>query len=310
MNLPDMIVGLLEEKRVIAFVTLVGLLAAIAKLFDLAVPAVVQLVAAVSLVLAMLYAIWVIPRVVARRIRLQLMAEEQRSDAENSFSYMSKRYGVGHISVDVECTIERDGSARVKREVEVVAFSELQSLDTFLAIPEKPPAGYSWNIDLLEAKSKTHGRDVALKLSPPQEGKQSVLLTVSPQLTPGQSLTYQLIQKLPKGLYAVDLTNEELEKRQTPDDYFGWTINRPTRNFSMKIFYPADYTPKAYGHQVRYMSAAPGIPSDSIQHEEQKSLAGPVRHEPVGGRCLLQLDIAFPMLGLIYLIRWQPLSRP
>ncbi len=306
----DKVVEILESKGVKTLATAIGLMVGFLKLSDSAKWKPVQSVATVFLVLTVFYFFIIIPREIVHRIRRQNGQSEPESDAEKSYQYTSKGYGVGYRSLEVECTIRPDGSARVQRRMEVEAHSDIRQLDTFLLVPEQPPLGKKWEgMGFIDIESKTPNRDVSLIPFLQQDGKLSAWIGISPPLGEGESVTYELREQLPLKLYAIDLTEEEQAKRKTLDDYFGWTINRPTRKLSLKVYFPEGTKPKDYSPEVRYASAAPGIPSELFQHEEQKRLEKLPLKGPEGNRYIFMLNVDYPMIGLIYILRWRFLRK-
>ncbi len=231
------------------------------------------------------------------------------NDAEEAYKYLAERYGIGYDQLAVACTVHSDGSAEVRRRVEVKAYSEIRQLDTFLLIPESPPPGEKWTIDPLQVRSLSPDYNVSRRTFG-QQGRLSALIMISPQLGAGEQFTYELTEQLPASLYAIDLAEEKLAERKTSYDYFGWSINRPTRKLSLKVYFPEEVKPEVYGFEVRYASAAPGIPSESFHLEERKRFARPNLIGPQGGRYVLTLEVDHPMIGLIYILRWQPLKTP
>jgi hypothetical protein len=133
-------------------------------------------------------------------------------------------------------------------------------------------------------------------------------MVISPPLIEGQQVRYELVEHLPEGLYGVNLTRAQQRVRKTDYDYFGWTINRPTRKLRLRTYFPERLEPTDYGVEVRYASAAPGIPSVAYQLEEQGRLERPSLDGPDGGRYSLKLDVSYPMIGLVYILRWLPLE--
>jgi hypothetical protein len=302
MSLFDKAVEVLESRAIKALATVIGLMIGLLKLSDSAQFKPIQPIATIFLLLAVLYFFLIIPREFARRVRVQ-----EISDAERSYRYTSERYGMGYSSLQVECIIKSDGSAQVRRRVKVEAHSRINKLDTFLLIPESPPLGEKWDINFTKIESLTSDRSVSLSQKPEQDGKQSAIIAIAPQLDPGQRVEYLMIEELPPKLYAVSLTEEELKERKTRNDYFGWTINRPTGHLSLRIYFP-DIKPEFFDHEVRYASAAPGIPAESFQLEEQERLMGPSLQGPEGGRYTLKFDVDHPMIGLVYILLWRPLK--
>jgi len=226
---------------------------------------------------------------------------------ETSYKYLAERSGMGYDRLEVDCTIGPDGSALVRRKVTLEAYSEIGELDAFLLIPEsQPPGEEARKITAVGISSLSPGWSVSLADTFEALGSLYTVIKVAPPLSEGQSITYQMTEMLPPGLYAIGFTKEELAARKTPYDYFGWNINRPTRKLSLRVWFPEAVKPNVYSGEVRYASAAPGFPSERLQHEEQKRLERPSLIGPEGGRYFLKLDVDYPMIGLIYILRWQP----
>ena len=81
--------------------------------------------------------------------------------ADEVYSFMGDRYGLAYNDIRVEWVISEDGSALVRRTVDVEAFTELADLDIFLTVPEKAPEGeIERTIKALSAKSLSPGREV------------------------------------------------------------------------------------------------------------------------------------------------------
>lgn len=230
--------------------------------------------------------------------------------SERMYIQMASRYGVGYDKLEVDCVIEADGSATVDRKVEVEAFSEIARLDTFLLIPKQLPSAGKGDIgiDFLGVRSLTPGWHMSVMHRAEQSRQLSaVVIEVSPPLSPGQHITYQMTEKLPPKLYAIGLAEEQLDGQEAHYDYFGWSVNRPTRRLSLRVYFPENVKPDAYGGEASYYaSTAPGFASERLQHEERIRLERLPLLERERGRYVLRLDVDYPMLGLIYILRWRP----
>ena len=225
--------------------------------------------------------------------------------AELSFQYSARRYGAGYNLIDVECNIEKNGSAIVKRTVEVCAHSQLSDLDTFLLIPRvSSVSNEAWTVGFSSIKSLTDGRIITLGEVEEEFGRSSVMFNIAPPLFDGACVTYKMVEDLPINFYAVGYTQEALENRQTKDDFFGWTINRPTQKLSLRVSFPTGDEPQLYNGEVRYASAS-GFSAKRFQYEEQKRLR-PVLESWDGDRHVLKLEVDYPMTGLVYILRWTP----
>ena len=227
---------------------------------------------------------------------------------EQAYTWQAWRYGVGHGALSVECTIEEDGSASIRRRVQVEAYSEISQLDTFLLIPESSPDGEEERIIEPErVRSLTSGRDISSRRpSEPARELSMILLAIYPPLQDGESLMYELEEHTSPGLYAINPGEEELSQRKTPYDYFGWHISSPTRRLSLKVYFPAGFKPYFYETEVRYTIVATGLASEGRQQKEEDRLEKPSLVGPEANRYVLKLDVDYPMPGFVYIIRWWP----
>ena len=215
------------------------------------------------------------------------------------------RYGIGYESLEVSCTIREDGSAITRRKVKVRAYDRVSEIDNYLLTPEKlPPNGV---IENLNVRSLTKKYSVASRTKVEQK-RTSAILSFSPPLLEGECLEYEMIEELPKNFYAINFSEEAISARETPFDYFGWNINRPTRKLSIKVYFPERSKPNFFRTQVRYASTS-GFPSDRSQYREQAHLDLPTMDGPDGDRFVLTLEVEYPMIGLIYILRWQPIAK-
>jgi hypothetical protein len=226
---------------------------------------------------------------------------------EANYRYQAKRYGIGYSSFDVQCAINLDGSASVIREVELEAYSEIKELDTFIRIPEKDPEGSLREIEVGKIEANNQ-RTLKLEVVDDKPGNMSAKILFSPRLKFGDTEKYTIYDYyLPKGLFAIGLSSDEIKKRESKFDYFGWHINRPTKNFILQVHFPPDIKPIDYDIEVKYALSA-GVQSDLTQHEEQGRLKK-VERKRSANRYVLRLDVDYPIIGLIYILRWKPVPK-
>jgi hypothetical protein len=224
---------------------------------------------------------------------------------EMVYQYMARRYGLGQGSVQVTCTIIKGSPAIVKRIVTVDVYAETGELNTFFFIPESQIADAQRNIDLINIRSLTPGCYVAIKDIMPQAGELTINLVVSPPLTEGQQLVYEMTETLPTRLFVIGSPDDEIEGRKTEADYLAWDIGLPTRHLSMRVDFPEGLQPAVFSGEVRYASARPRYPSSRVQHEEQKHVRRPVLGRAEAGHFSLAWEIDYPMIGLIYMLHWE-----
>lgn len=299
MNLLERLMRALESKEAKAIAFVIGVASGVLRLLAPTLPELVRPVATVFLVVVVLYFLWVLAKLVVAR-------ETPLPEAEVAHRYLSENYGWAYDRIQVECTIRKDGSAKVRRVGEVEAYSQLDGIDTFLLIPEEAPGEEDRGVEILSVEPLSPDREISWRF---QRGVRALgaKLTIVPRLNRGEKFAYAMEEHL-FGLYAIDLSAEELAQRETPFEYFGWTIKRPTRKLSLKVYFPEHIKPDVYDNEVRYASAAPDILDESrVFYEAQGSLERPSLEGPEGGRYFLQQNVEYPIVGLIYLLRWDPL---
>lgn len=299
----DLTERLLKSTHVRLAALAIGFLSGSAKLLDFIFAApIVQAFATIGLFTVILYFVFVI-----------LYRIIGRSEDEKVYQIMSKRYGMSYDLVEVDCTIKENGSAIVQRTIDVRAYSNIEEVDNFMLIGEKDPDGNERDIRLDRKNVKSLSNDHTITIAPgatgirKEFGRLSAVVAITPPLKNGDSMKYQLIEHLDEGLFAINLTPDQINKRKSNFDYFGWNINRPTQKLIIRVFFPINYKPEFFRDQVRYASVS-GFPSDRTQKNEELRLKKPSISQVDGGRYVLNQEIDFPMIGLIYILRWQPVA--
>lgn len=227
-------------------------------------------------------------------------------DAEQAHTYWARRYGIGYNLQQIRWDIAENGAAVVERTVEIDAYAALDDLDTYLTIPEKSSDGTKRYVDFEDIKSLSPDRLITLeeKKVETELRRLSAKIVFSPRLRDGERAIYKMIERL-SPVYAINLSEEDLRQREKPYDYAAWNINRPTRRLIMCVCFPDGARPTNYGTEVRYASTS-GFPSDRLHYDEHIRLQEPILEKMNDGRYTLQIEVNYPMLGLIYVLQWQP----
>ncbi len=225
------------------------------------------------------------------------------------YESLAHRYGFAYESVDVECAIHDDGACTITRRIEVKAFAQYDTIDTFLLTPHlsRDDGDVALDVDAIRSLTKRHR--VSLEQVRNEFKRLSALIRFDPPLVDGASCQYELVENCPPGTYELTGTRERLAARQAegnPDEYFAWTISRPTRRLTMRIFFPDGFTPPETAVQVRFATAS-FFPSVGLQTVEQNRVPLPQTHGPMGNRYYVVQEVDYPMINLIYMVRWLPL---
>lgn len=229
-------------------------------------------------------------------------------DAEQAHTYWARRYGIGYNAQHIQWDIQLDGSAVVERSIDIEAYADIDSLDTYLAIPERSPDGAARRVGFESIESLSPDRSIEVKDQIVEEHlrRLSAKIVFSPRLSEGERTIYKMRENLTP-TYAINVPQHVLEKREAPYDYSGWNINRPTRRLSMQVIFPENIRPAVYNAEVRYASTS-GFPSERLHYEEHKRLRKPTLKQLSNRQYALQMEVNYPMIGLIYVLRWQPVG--
>lgn len=229
-------------------------------------------------------------------------------DDSQVFPIISERYGIGYLSMDIDCVINVDGSATVERRIELIAQSDILFLDTFLLIPTEKDG--SWDIKRINVFSTRPEREITIDSENPEPNVKSTRLVFSPPLRPGEQAGYKLQERLPDSFYTFANSQVELKEIRNPDaffglnDYFGWHINRPTQKFRLRVYFPEGWKTRFVESKVIYATAS-AFPIPSEQRDENRRLK--FDHiRPEIGRHFIELSVDYPMIGLIYVASWEP----
>jgi hypothetical protein len=145
----------------------------------------------------------------------------------------------------------------------------------------------------------------------PEYGRLSARVAFEPELTQGATCSYMLTEECPTDTYKLWCTTEEMNKlklKGEEEEFFGWTISRPAKRLSIRVFFPKDYRPTEPHLKVRFASVS-GLPSVRYQSEERSRLGSPTLEGPTAGHFQFYQEIEYPMINLIYLISWLPKVR-
>ncbi|MCC7355096.1 MAG: hypothetical protein IT330_15230 [Anaerolineae bacterium] len=237
---------------------------------------------------------------------------DQTTEWENAYKFSAKRYGLGYDEMLIFVSIDKDGGATCLRHITVKAYTTLEKLDQSLLIPEKDPEGKPRVIDIddLKVEKGRTGREVSLGAIHQLDGQLIVEIVFTPTVYKDQIVDFRLTEPLPARLFAIDMTHEEIEKRETRLDYVGWHIDRPTSSLQITVRFPVGHRPSGYGHEVRYARIFKGIEKIRRQPDEENRLAGRLKLTKLDdGAYELVLPVDYPMVGLIYMIGWKPFEK-
>lgn len=223
------------------------------------------------------------------------------------YEYLARKYSFGYRLLSTNCKILENGSAQIIRDVTIEAHSHVAEVDTFISIPEDDPSGNPR--DIIEGKIITSDNyDLNLVTLDRQPHRVHAKIEINPALEDGDELTYRVLDSnLSAGVYSIGQTQEQVEARENPWDYWGWQTTRPTASLVLKVDFPFGWKPTQIELVSRY-AIAPGIANDKVLPLEKTGFHDPkVHYEETGDSISAAID--YPLFNFIYMLRWKPKVR-
>ncbi len=267
----------------------------------------ISIIALIAIIMSLMYFVM---QSVIRRTLESISTEVEKEKAitarampvgmtsERAYVFNSTLYGMAYEELSAHCTVHEDGSAVFRREIDLVAYSIISEIDHYMLLPEAPKESKDF-LELANVKPLDHDRKLTPKIIHLSSGRMSLLVYISPPMSPGDHIRYQVIEKSPPGLYAIT----GLEERKVEYDYFGWDISRPTRKLAVKVFFPKGVSPNEFEYFEYDVWYAVGQ-SRSRQAKEYERIRGSLQWVEEGARFSLALNVLYPVLGLTYVIKW------
>lgn len=218
------------------------------------------------------------------------------------YTHLSNRYGMGYERLDIAVTIHSDGSATICRRILVRAYAQIEDLAIYILSPERDML--QQNRDL-KSLSEKHEVELVYTNSNSIPHKRTTNLHISPPLKMGQELEFELSEFVKSETFAINFTIKELEEREVADEYVGWNITRPTKKMTIQVNFPREFIGyKINPEPLVVYALTTGNASESKQIEEQKRIL--LSHADEKGKHICIMKVDYPVVGLIYQVKWQP----
>jgi hypothetical protein len=232
---------------------------------------------------------------------------------KQAYAYYAARYGWGYDELRVSCRIESDGSVVVERELTVTAHRLLKELEQSLHVSPATPDDPVLDPDQIDFLSKSPGTEVHCKkiFRLPNEKGWVVQVSIDPPVPPGHTVTFRERERLGKNTFEINYTAEQLAAKHIKYQWLNWRIDRPTLHFHATVRLPAGFQPVGSSHRVLF-PPLPDDPDDArrLEDEEDRHKLLTTRFtDSTGEHYELELDVSLPILGMQYMIRWDPLNN-
>jgi len=214
---------------------------------------------------------------------------------------LGEQYGFCRTIYRVNYEIQSDGSAAVTYDETLhVINSDLQGIEHHTSIPSEPER----LVGEFRITAQVKGKDVEVspKLILATPTRLFYQLLFSPPLKAGMDLEYGYKVECPAGTF---LDSEKaLYQRGLPFDYISSKVSYPTEQFEICVSFPENWRIERTRPDVWMGDARLELPREAQRLGEKQLEAGKIQN-----RCFLRLKVAYPVLGLKYVISWIPSQK-
>ena len=217
-----------------------------------------------------------------------------------AYAIVAEKYGYGYEDLIVKAYLEESTrEMRVHRRVHVRATATQNRVRHYL---------HSL-VNLSQGDIKVAGLH---KIEPPEiditakkvlelsfNDKMVIEVTFNPHLDAGDLAVYELKEIFPPGAFAT--TAEEVKRQGLSFEYLSWHVNKPIRALEYMVSIPKSLRPKECGYDVWYGGYS------RQRHKKEFQRLEPlfdVKEDELPYTAI-QLKIPFPVLGLVYVLKWQ-----
>lgn len=241
------------------------------------------------------------------------LKEELEPDAKQGYFVSSRLYGMCRPRTEFLIEIDSDGSAQIKNDVRVLATTErLHSLEhyTRLILPHGSPL--SGELIGFEA----HGNSPVKVTQQIVQYKEAAIywkVNFTPALPPlidtgridESEAGYYCVVKQPASSYA--MTSEELSEKGEPYEFYTAWIGYPTEFLVLKVVFPKQFNYSDPRPDVWLGGLETRLPHDKEYTRIISDRCFRDGREPDG--CpFLRLELLYPIVGLVYGIKWNPID--
>jgi hypothetical protein len=214
---------------------------------------------------------------------------------------VAKKYGYGYESLQVLAYLEpSSGGMRIHRRVRLNARATQQRVRHYLhSLGESPEGSDSMEIGGLHKIEPGYIDMTVEKVRELSYGDRMVIeVTFDPPLDAKKVAEYEIHEQFPPSAFAT--TAKEMADRDLQFEYLSWHINKPTKSLLLRVHIPTYLNPKKLDHDVWY-----GGYSRQRHGPEWNRMESCFKEREDNGQISIELDVPFPVLGLLYVLKWQ-----
>jgi hypothetical protein len=248
----------------------------------------------------LLIAITILAAALAGWAYLSLIWRERYRTVKYLTSLLGEQYGFCRTLYQVNYDVRADGSAVITYEENLrILNADLPGIEHHTSIPSEPERIVGQF--RITAQSKGTEVEISPKLILTTPTRLFYQLLFTPPLKPGANIRYAYRVDCPQGTF---LDSEQaLYQRSLPFDYISSKISYPTERFEISVSFPETWRIERMRSDVWMGDARLEL------RKEAQRVAEELEAEKNQNALFLRLRIAYPILGLKYVISWIPSKK-
>lgn len=227
---------------------------------------------------------------------------------EQVFKFNAKAHGFAYKHLHITGVVGEDGSVEVRRRIHMQTHTQISKLDTFLASPEQDVEG-AMRILTVDTYGDPRYKVNIKYLPENNDRKAQSIINFVPAISANEEIEFGFSERTPPNIFAIGLTEQEVNERSDDIDYLGWNCDRPIQRLTLEVYFPPSvrFDKNTAFYRQKVDRALPsGLPS-GVSHEHEARTLSP-KLELVGTQWKLSMSVDYPILGFIYAVGWKPIT--
>lgn len=233
-------------------------------------------------------------------IDITLFLSRRLADEATHF-LLTRKYGFQYTKLTVKSSLNKsDGSMSVRRRVHLKTRVTLTHIRHYLHALMDPDEGSVEVVNLERFEPEWIDMTPSKVSDLSFQDRLVIEVRFDPPLEPGDTAVYELSEKYPCGSFATSA--EEMREAELEWEFLSWDISRPTKLLEFQVSVPTSLGPSGCTHDVWYGG---GQIHQTHRREWEATRDCFKAFEGEADNLILQINRPYPVLGLLYALKWK-----
>ena len=230
-----------------------------------------------------------------------LIKKDYKKNNINCFKFNAYLYGLFIKKEELNYILKKGGSVELKNKLTIVPTTEsLYSMEKrckSLSLKSRKVGCYISTLDSSKA-------EISLDLIRDAQSEKIWKIKFVPSLDRNKNFTYIIHEKLPANTFA--MTKKTLPK-YLKYEYISKQVRYPTELLVLELVFPKKFVPVDYDFDVWFGEGELRNRKEHIRIDTDEDRNAYFEDDKTDdGKVLVRLRVAYPILGLFYVIHWNP----